>query len=500
MAVRDRDIQPSANVEDAELARRAATGDALAFEELYRRHATAAWGVAQAAAANRHDAADAVSEAFTRMFSALASGRLAPDVPFRPYLLVTTRNVAIDQHRRAGRTGSLATSAVIDLPALTAGPGERAVERADHAFVGEAFRSLPERYRTVLWLTEVEGMSAREVGARLGLTANNAAQLAHRARAGLRERYLQAHLRHEPPPECERTVALLGSYVAGRLSPRAVAATDQHLAGCEDCRTRLAQLTDVGTSLRAIALPIPAGLGAAALARYHVTFPAAAPPPTAGVVRRLIAGPERAMRSLTVTTGALLTAGVITAGLMSSGGGPAPIRGSRSLGNEAQPPPPTVRTFPIAPAAEVTPAIPDVGAMALPTEPMIGAPSGTTGSSAATAPPSDGSAPAPGPVPSPPAVPPSPASSAVSPSPSSQPVVGVAAGANLGVLTTSGSLGVGGGCTGLSVNGSSSCAPPAPTQAGVTVSATTPIGKVGNASAPASTSTTTAAPLALPKL
>lgn len=498
MAVRDRDIQPSAQLEDAELARRAATGDALAFEELYRRHAPAAWGVAQAAAANRHDAADAVSEAFTRLFSALAAGRLAPDVPFRPYLLVTTRNVAIDQHRRAGRAGAAPTAVAMDMPALTAGPGERAVERADQTFVGEAFRSLPERYRTVLWLTEVEGMSARDVGARLGLTANNAAQLAHRARAGLRERYLQAHLRHQPPPECERTVAQLGSYVAGRLSPRAVAATDQHLAGCEDCRTRLAQLTDVGTTLRATALPIPAGLGVAALARYHAAFPAATPPPNAGVVRRLIAGPERAMRSLTVTTGALLTAGVITAGLMSSGGGPAPIRGSHSVGNEALPPPPTVRTLPIAPAAAVTPAIPDVGAMSLPTEPAVSAPSGTTGPSAATAVPSDSPSPGPAPTPPLPPVPPSPASSSVSPSP--QPVVGVAAGANLGVLTTSGSLGVGGGCTGLSVNGSTSCAPPAPSQAGVTVSATTPIGRVGNASTPASPTTTTAAPLALPKL
>ena len=484
MAVRD--IQSLAELADSDLARRASTGDGDAFEELYRRHVAAAWGAAQAATSNAHDAADAVAEAFTRMLTALAGGRLAPDVPFRPYLLVTTRNVAIDQHRRASRSDALPASLVLTLPAPGAGPGEQILDRADADFVGAAFRGLPERYRTVLWLTEVEGMSASEVGARLGVTANNASQLAHRARAGLRERFLQAHLQHRPAPDCVSTVAQLGAYVAGRLTPKSVAAIDQHLAGCEDCTARLAQLTDVGGSLRAIALPIPAGLGAAALARYHVTFPAATPPPPPGVVRRIIAGPERAMRSLTVTTGALLTAGVITAGLMSSGGGPTPIRGNRA-GGVALNAPPSVRTLPVTPAVEVTPASADQALPALPTQPDAASSASTNPAAATSSPPSANSSPTSPvtpPVPPPTPTPPPSTAPPAPPAPAPAPVVQVAAGANLGVLTASGSLGVAGGCTGISVNGSSSCAQPAPAQPGVTVKAITPLGPIGNAAAP----------------
>ena len=476
MAVRD--IRSLAELADAELAHRASSGDSDAFEELYRRHSGAAWGVAQAAAANGHDAADAVSEAFTRMLTALAGGRLAPDVPFRPYLLVTTRNVAMDQHRRAARNDALPTSLILTLPAASAGPGEKALDSADAGFVSEAFRSLPERYRTVLWLTEVEGMTASEVGARLGLTANNAAQLAHRARTSLRERFLQAHLQHRPAPDCEATVAQLGAYVAGRLTPKNVAAIDQHLAGCEDCRTRVAQLADVDGSLRAIALPIPAGLGAAALARYHVTFPAATSMPTPGMVRRMIAGPEHALRSLSVATGALLTAGVITAGLMGSGGGPSPVRGSRT-GGIALNSPPSVHALPAAPAVDVSPIPPDLGSSALSTR--SGAPPFASITPSAALAPSGQTAQGPT-VGATHASPPPPPPSSQAAGPSNPPaLVQVATGANLGVLSVSGSLGVAGGCTGVSVNRSPSCAPPAPSKPGVTVAAVTPVGKVGNA-------------------
>lgn len=477
MAVRSREIYEPAELDDAGLARRAAGGDTAAFEELYRRHSAAAWGVAQAVAANGHDAADAVSEAFTRMLGALASGRLAPDIPFRPYLLVTTRNAAIDQHRRAGRSRGPEAIAP-DSPALTAGPGERAQKDADAAFVAEAFTSLPERWRTVLWLTEVEGMSARDVGARLGLTANSAAQLAHRARVGLRQRYLQAHLRHGSKPSCEPTVGQLGAYVAGTLSPKATAAVDQHLADCEDCRARVAQLSDVGSTLRGIALPIPAALGAASLAHFHVMFPAAVTPKP-GIADRLRLAPDRTLRSLSMSTGALLTAGVITAGLMSGGGGPLPVKGSRVPGGTALPASPPVRTLPAAPAPEVvqlssavTAAGPSDAQAAVPT----GASSspGATPSNTTTNPPgSTMPSPSPAPAPSPPGAPPP-------PSPAPQPAaVQVAASANLSAVTLSTAIGIGGGCTGTSVNGGSSCAPPAPAQPGVSATITTPLGTVG---------------------
>ncbi|GMA95060.1 hypothetical protein GCM10025881_18840 [Pseudolysinimonas kribbensis] len=57
-----------------------------------------------------------------------------------------------------------------------------------------AFRTLPERWQTILWYTEVEGMEPAEAAPYLGLTANGAAALAYRARDGLKKAWLQAHV------------------------------------------------------------------------------------------------------------------------------------------------------------------------------------------------------------------------------------------------------------------------------------------------------------------
>ncbi|HEX5265617.1 MAG TPA: sigma-70 family RNA polymerase sigma factor, partial [Acidimicrobiales bacterium] len=155
---------------DAELARGAADGDNHAFDELYRRHADAAWRVAYAVTGNREDAADAVAEAFTRMLAALNAGRLEDLDRFRPYLLATTRNAAIDVLRRTGRVHPTDTE-LADPAAAGLGPSERLLDGLDTALVASAFRSLPERWRSVLWLTEVEGMAPGEAAGLLGLSA-----------------------------------------------------------------------------------------------------------------------------------------------------------------------------------------------------------------------------------------------------------------------------------------------------------------------------------------
>ncbi|MEY2476988.1 MAG: hypothetical protein QOG87_2303, partial [Actinomycetota bacterium] len=180
------DVEP-----DSVLVGRAAEGDSRCFEELYRRHAPAAWRVAYAVAGNPDDAADAVSDAFTRVFQVLPEGRPLAIEAFRPYLLAATRNAALDGLRRQGRltpTPSLDHLEKVNTTDLAA---DKVLDSVDSNLVAVAFRSLPERWRSVLWLTEVEGIPAREAAPMLGVSANGLAQLAVRARAGLRQRFLQ---------------------------------------------------------------------------------------------------------------------------------------------------------------------------------------------------------------------------------------------------------------------------------------------------------------------
>ena len=471
MALRSREIEVDFDtLDDVAVARRAAQGDAAAFEVLYRRHAASAWRVAHAVANDREDAADAVSEAFTNLLHALAGGKLSPDIPFRPYLLVATRNAAIDQHRRQKRIQPLPALAASEPAATVAGPGERTEDSMDAGLVAEAFRSLPERWRSVLWLTEVEGIPARDVGARMGLTPNGAAQLAHRARSGLRERYLQAHLRHRPKPECVETVALLGAYASRTLPARATPKVEKHLQGCADCRERVAELSDVGGTLKAMAVPLPLLLAPLALNHYRLSFglaDAAAHARGLGYLARGTAAGERVTRSLAVTTSALLALGVITAGLMSGAGGPQPVPGSRSGG-----------AVTAAPATNVS-QLPGGGTVATPGAPGAGA-GATDGGRTTEAPPRHEATfvAAPPPTTPPTTAPAQPNRKPTTPPTTTTPLLGVQLGANLAALSTSVSLGVGGGCTGVSLNGSKSCAPAAPASPGVSLNLTTPLGTV----------------------
>jgi trimeric autotransporter adhesin len=315
-----------ADAADADLAERAAGGDNSAFEELYRRHADAAWRVAHAVTQHRDDAADAVSDAFTRVLAALPAGRLREGGSFRAYLLTATRRAGIDQLRRRGRQQPGDESVFADRPSSET-PTEKLMAATDSALVAAAFRGLPERWRSVLWLTEVEGVPAKEAAPLLGMSPNGVAQLAVRARNGLRERYLQAHLStSEVATECRFTVDHLGAYVAGALSPRDLAKVDQHLAGCAGCREREAELEDLGHRLRKIVLPLPIGLGAVALKQWRF---AGGHSLAGNVVGKAAGWAAKAERPLAVASAALFAAGLAGLSLV---GGPGPVNADTPSG------------------------------------------------------------------------------------------------------------------------------------------------------------------------
>jgi RNA polymerase sigma factor (sigma-70 family) len=251
-------------VSEDELLDRAREGDRSAFGTLYLRHRDAARKVAGMCASTAADAEDAVAEGFARVFAALPrmAGRT---IAFRPYLLTAVRNAATDRLRRERRI-DLRESMPETAAALQA--DDVALLGLERNLVGEALQALPARWRTVLWLTEVEGLSPAEVSRRIGIKPNAVAALAYRARKGLREAYLQAHLRAEASQECRGTVARLGNYVRGELSDKDRTTVQVHLDSCAKCRCRRDELTDVNATLRHAFLPLPMLLATMAQRRW----------------------------------------------------------------------------------------------------------------------------------------------------------------------------------------------------------------------------------------
>jgi RNA polymerase sigma factor (sigma-70 family) len=259
------DLSDTALLTDDDLVGRARDGDRRAFGTLYLRHRDAAWRVACASAVSTADAEDAVAEGFAKVFAALPR-MMGRDIAFRAYLLACVRNCAIDRHRRDRHVDR--SAAVPDRPGVSGRPDESALLDLERNLVGEALQSLPERWRTVLWLTEVEGMTPAEVSGVLGIKPNAVAALSYRAREGLREAYLQAHLRAEAPAECRWTVDRLGNYVRGELADRDRLRVQTHLDDCIDCRRRRDELADVNATLRSALVPVPLMLGAVAQRKW----------------------------------------------------------------------------------------------------------------------------------------------------------------------------------------------------------------------------------------
>lgn len=238
-------------VTDAELLAAVRAGSTQAYGVLYLRHFRAARRVADQLSYSPSESEDLVAEAFAKVLDSIRTGN-GPHSAFRSYLLRTMRNALVDKVRRDGRIFYSDDLSVID-------PGvpfvDTTVESLEAELVSRALASLPARWQSVLWHTEVEGESMATVASRLDMTTNGVAALAYRAREGLRKAYLQLHVPDGNTSGSEHVAADLGAWVRHGLSRRREAAVDAHLAVCAPCQRAAREVADVNSRIRAM-LPV----------------------------------------------------------------------------------------------------------------------------------------------------------------------------------------------------------------------------------------------------
>lgn len=208
-------------------------GDLSAYEELWIRHHGAAITLAKSIAPGREE--DLVSESFTAVLHTITVSQKGPSDGFRAYLFVTMRNNAARWTHDGLRTVPAADPELFgqspdDAP-------EDALESAeDAALMLHAFRSLPERWQRVLWLSEVEERPRVEVAEQLGLRPNAVSALHRRARAGLRTKWLEQQIPEALRDANGHAAALLPGYFEGTLNGDQRAEVTAHLQTCETCR------------------------------------------------------------------------------------------------------------------------------------------------------------------------------------------------------------------------------------------------------------------------
>lgn len=170
---------------DTDLLERLRAGDNDAYDALYREHAPAVRRFALSVRRPGIDVDDVVAEVFLRVLRAVRAGH-GPRDYVRTYLITAVRRV-VSEWLTARRDEPMHNE---QLGEQAGADGDHQSQEAERELLAKAFDRLPARWRTVLWRTEVEGHRPAGIAAEFGLTPNATAVLAHRARRGLREAYL----------------------------------------------------------------------------------------------------------------------------------------------------------------------------------------------------------------------------------------------------------------------------------------------------------------------
>ena len=186
--------------DDSDLLARLASGDPSAIEVLMNAYADRVFRLAYGVTRNEADAQEVVQDVFVTVIRKHASfeGRAA----LASWIYRITMNAALNKRR--GKRLEVETSIDAELP--TYGPdghreGPRAflvadwsqspeaetLSRETRTVLADAIERLPDHYRAVLILRDIEGLSNEEVAAAVGDTVGSVKSRLHRARMVLRE-------------------------------------------------------------------------------------------------------------------------------------------------------------------------------------------------------------------------------------------------------------------------------------------------------------------------
>jgi len=296
---------------DAELLACARTGDQRAYAELWRRYEHVARAVARTYWWSA-DPDDLVAESFTRIYQAMQAGK-GPQSAFKPYLFATMRNLAISWGR-ARREVPIEHIETVEDPASTEAAADADF---DASLVSKAILALPERWQEVLWFGEVENLSMQEIGKRLEITERAAAVLAFRAREGLRQAWIAAHLKERPPTskECRWTLGKIGAHARRRLTVRDDQRVRAHLEHCDDCRAGAEEARRASSRMLSVLFPAGLALGGGAqvwqsLSLEGASATAAPMPVTVTVPFAGLAAAKAGLVGMAIVTVAALAVGV----------------------------------------------------------------------------------------------------------------------------------------------------------------------------------------------
>jgi RNA polymerase sigma-70 factor, ECF subfamily len=165
-------------VRDEELVRRHLDGDKQAFTDLMQRHERRVYNVAYRMLGRREDAADATQDVFVTCLRKL--GGFRGTAAFSTWLHRVTLNVCYDALRKRGRE-----DLVEEVPPPRATGFDLAETTAVAIDAHRALQRVPEEFRAVLILHDVQGIPYQEIAEAIGAPVGTIKSRLHRGRVAL---------------------------------------------------------------------------------------------------------------------------------------------------------------------------------------------------------------------------------------------------------------------------------------------------------------------------
>ena len=204
-------------ISDEEVVRRLRAGETGVFEVIMRRYNQRLYRVARAILRDDTEAEDVMQQAYVNAYRHL--DQFAGRALFSTWLTRIAVHEALARARRRGRfkEPEIVNDSNRDTMSGLKSPG---LDPERQAFVGElrtllesAIEALPDRYRAVFVMRDVEGMSTAESAQCLDITEDTAKTRLHRARKLLRDTLYErtgiesAAAFSFDAPRCDRVVA-----------------------------------------------------------------------------------------------------------------------------------------------------------------------------------------------------------------------------------------------------------------------------------------------------
>ena len=181
---------------DIDLAALAHGGSGAAFREIMQRNNQRLYRLARSVVRNDHEAEDVVQEAYCRAFAAL--GTFRGESSLSTWLSRIAINEALSRRRRQKANVELEAveeaqcrpgAEVIAFPLMSpqSAPERAAAQMEMRRTLEQAIDGLPEAFRVVFALREVEGLSTLETADLLGIRHETVKTRLHRAKHILKE-------------------------------------------------------------------------------------------------------------------------------------------------------------------------------------------------------------------------------------------------------------------------------------------------------------------------